>query len=61
MKFSFYYEDNIFLDKIILNTDDILVIYSGYHEMEIIEDNTLYFAIKNGPFTDIESDKEFMA
>lgn len=60
IEFSFYDENKVFFDKIILNPGDLVVVYRGYHGMEVIEDDTLYFEIKTGPFTDIESDKEFI-
>ncbi len=58
--FSFYDKDKIFLDKVILNPGDLIVSFSGYHGMEVLEDDSVYFEIKNGPFTGLEGEKEFM-
>ena len=61
IEFSFYDQNKIFLDKITLNPGDVVIIFGGYHGMEVLEDNSAYFEIKNGPFTGNEVDKEFMA
>lgn len=58
MEFSFYDQGKVFLDKVILNSGDLIVGFQGYHGMEVLEDGTIYFEIKNGPFTGL--DKEFM-
>lgn len=58
--FSFYDHNKDFLDKVILNPGDAVTIFSGYHGMEVLEDNSVYYEIKNGPFTGNEVDKEFL-
>lgn len=60
LEFSFYDKNKIFLDKVILNSGDVVAIFGGYHGMEVLEDNSVYFEIKNGPFTGNEVDKEFL-
>ena len=60
IEFSFYDLDKVFLDKVILGPGDLIVSFMGYHGMEVIEDDTVYFEIKTGPFTGNEGDKEFM-
>ncbi len=60
IEFSFYDYDKVFLDKITLNPGDAVTIFGGYHGMEVLEDNSVYFEIKNGPFTGNEVDKEFL-
>lgn len=59
-KASIYDKDKNFLDSFILKTGDIVVFYRGYHGLEVLEDGTVYFEIKNGPFTGINEDKEFI-
>ena len=61
IEFSFYDKNKKFLDKATLGPGDVVTIFSGYHGMEVLEDNSVYFEIKNGPFTGNEVDKEFMA
>lgn len=58
--FSFYDKDKVFLDKVILNPGDLIVSFAGYHGMEVLEDGTVYFEIKTGPFIGNDGDKEFM-
>lgn len=60
IEFSFYDKEKAFLDKMILNPGDLITIYNGYHGMEVLEDDTVYFEIKNGPFISLDVDKEFM-
>ncbi len=61
LAFSFYDNNKEFLDKVILNSGDLIVSFQGYHGMEVLEDGSVYFEIKNGPFTGLNEDKEFMA
>ena len=60
IEFSFYDENKVFLDKVILNSDDMIISYKGYHGAEVLKNNTVFFEIKNGPFIDVDADKEFM-
>ena len=59
-EFSFYDNNKVFLDKVILNPGDLVVSFGGYHGLKVLEDNSLFFEIKNGPFPGNEIDKEFM-
>ena len=60
IEFSFYDQDKVFLDKVILNPGDVIVSFAGYHGMEVLEDGTIFYEIKTGPFIGNEGDKEFM-
>ena len=60
IEFSFYDPYKIFLDKVVLNPGDLIISFTGYHGMEVLEDGTVYFEIKTGPFTGLEGEKEFM-
>lgn len=60
IEFSFYDYDKVFLDKVTLNPGDAVTIFGGYHGLKVLEDNSVYFEIKNGPFIGNEGDKEFI-
>lgn len=40
---------------------EMLIMYGGWHEFEILEDNTVAIETKNGPYTSVEQDKEYMS
>jgi len=49
-----------YLKKLIAKAGDIVLIYRGYHDLEVLEDNSIFFEIKNGPFTTVEEDKVYL-
>ena len=53
-----YSTDRESLGKLIAKAGDIVLLYRGYHALEVLEDNSVFFEIKNGPFTTVEEDKE---
>ena len=58
MKVLLYDESKNFLQNFILNKGDLAVFAYGGHGYEIIEDNTQIIEAKNGPFIDVNTDKE---
>lgn len=54
----FYDIDNNILYDTILERGDCVVLYSGGHSLEILEDDTLFYEIKTGPYFGLEADKE---
>ena len=44
--------------EFLLSQGDSAVLVNGGHGYEILEDNTQILEVKNGPFLDVESDKE---
>lgn len=57
MRCTVYTEEREFLTDFILNEGDLAVFAFGGHGFEILEDNTKIIESKNGPFTDVETDK----
>jgi len=39
---------------------DIVILYKGYHGLIVLEDNSIFYEIKNGPFTNVKEDKEYL-
>lgn len=58
MKVLLYDENRNFRDDYILNEGDLAVFAYGGHGYEILEDNTQIIEAKNGPFIDVETDKQ---
>lgn len=58
MKVSLYDENKNFLQDYILCEGDLAVFAYGGHGYEILEDGTQIIEAKNGPFTDVNTDKE---
>jgi|1_EtaG_2_1085319.scaffolds.fasta_scaffold10573_1 cupin fold WbuC family metalloprotein len=51
-------------DSLILDTEmtggDCVVVFRAGHSFEVLEDNTIIYEFKNGPYYGIEADKEFI-
>ena len=60
MSASFFTDTNEFIDKIIVSAGDFLIIFSGGHSYDILEDKTQILEIKNGPYLGLEKDKELI-
>ena len=58
MKVILYSEDKKFLEEFTLNEGDLAVYACGGHGYEILDDDTQIIEVKNGPFTDVNTDKE---
>jgi len=60
MKADFYNREGKLIKEDCLNKGDIAIIYAGGHAYDILEDKTLIFEVKNGPYPGIEKDKELI-
>ena len=58
MNVLLYDENKKFIEEFVLNEGDLAVYAYGGHGYEILEDNTQIVEVKNGPFSDVRSDKE---
>lgn len=58
VKANIYSEERKFLRSIELEKNDVLVLLSGGHGFEVLEDNTQVLEIKNGPYVGAERDRE---
>ena len=58
MKVLLYDEKKKFITEFILFEGDLAIFAYGGHGYEILEDNTQIIEAKNGPFTDVNTDKE---
>jgi len=57
MLVKLYDEQHNYLEEYILHEGDTAVFAYGGHGYEILEDDTQIIEAKNGPFTDVETDK----
>lgn len=60
VKFIYYDEDNTMIGSDILYPGDISITLFGGHNYEILEDNTLIYEYKTGPYLGVELDKELI-
>ena len=51
-------EEKNFINKFTMNVGDLAVFVYGGHGYEILEDDTKIIEAKNGPFINVEKDKE---
>ena len=58
MRVLLYDEKRNYLQDYVLNEGDLAVFAYGGHGFEILEDGTQIVEAKNGPFTDVDQDKE---
>jgi len=56
----FYDLDDTIIEKPILHSGDCSVTLGGGHTYRILEDNTLVYEYKTGPYKGVENDKEFL-
>jgi len=60
VKATFYdIDDRVILEKI-FSEGDCVVVYNAGHSFEVIEENTVLYEFKNGPYYGQEADKEFI-
>jgi|TARA_R100000008_G_C3582573_1_gene169621 hypothetical protein len=57
---TFYDLDDSFIYQTALRSGDCAVLFKGGHSLEALEDETLFYEFKNGPYYGFESDKEFI-
>lgn len=50
--------DGSFMESVVLNDGDIIIFFSGGHELITIKNDTLFCEIKNGPYYGTSSDKQ---
>jgi len=43
-----------------LSAFEFIILYQGYHGVNVTGDNTKFFEFKNGPFTTVKEDKELL-
>lgn len=48
------------LTELVAKAGDIIILYRGYHDLKVLEDNSIFFEIKNGEFTSVEEDKTYL-
>lgn len=57
---SFYDIDGSFLEKQIIKTGDCSMTFEGGHTYTTLEDNTVVYEYKTGPYTGQQNDKVFI-
>jgi hypothetical protein len=60
VKCIFYDTDNTILDTPILESGDISITLKGGHNFEILEEDTIVYEYKTGPYYGVEVDKNFI-
>ena len=60
VKCMFYDTDDSFIGEWILERGDCSMTFEGGHTYEILEENTLVYEYKTGPYTGVENDKRFI-
>jgi len=54
---SFYDVDDTFLCDRIIESGDVVVFYRGGHSLEVLDDGTIFYEFKNGPYYGVSEDK----
>ena len=60
VKAKFYDLDDSLIDERILQAGDCAVVFRAGHAFEVLEDDTLLYEFKNGPYFGVEKDKTFL-
>jgi len=60
VKIDFYGQQQQFLRSLELASNDLTVFLNGGHGFEILEDNTMIFESKNGPYLGKDRDKKII-
>lgn len=58
VKGTFYDLDDTFLHELVLKKGDVVVLFRGGHSMEVMEEGTIFYEFKNGPYLGLENDKQ---
>ncbi len=58
VKMTCYDTDNTIIDEVILYPGDCSITFNGGHNYVSLEDNTLLYEVKTGPYYGIEKDKK---
>ena len=56
----FYDLDNTIIEEIIIKENDLSMTFRGGHNYEILENDTVVYEFKTGPYLGIEHDKELI-
>ena len=59
IKGTFYDLNNELIYETILKTGDCAVVYNAGHSLEVVEDNTILYEVKNGPYYGQQKDKTY--
>ncbi len=54
---KFYDIDDKFIHQDVFQNGDCVTIFRGGHELKVLEDNTYFYEIKNGPYLGVKKDK----
>jgi hypothetical protein len=57
VKTSMYNKEFELVDELILHKGDILIFFEGGHDFTILEDDTIVYEVKNGPYLGADKDK----
>tara|TARA_R100000008_G_scaffold40649_1_gene23321 strand:+ start:2587 stop:2994 length:408 start_codon:yes stop_codon:yes gene_type:complete len=60
VKAAFYDLDDTIVEEVVLNAGDCSITLYGGHNYEILEEDTVVYEYKTGPYLGIELDKEFI-
>jgi len=60
VKCFFYDIDDTIIEEIILKENDLSMTFRGGHNYEILENDTVVYEFKTGPYLGIEFDKKFI-
>jgi len=58
VKGIFYDLDDTILHESILTDGDCIVLYRGGHSLEVLDEGTVFYEIKTGPYYGVDVDKE---
>ncbi len=57
MKASVYDENESLIEEVVLNSGEGMILFSGGHGYDILEDDTVVIEMKNGPYLGAEIDR----
>jgi len=57
---SFYDVDDSLIEQVDLTSGDCAVVYYAGHGFEVLEDDTILYELKSGPYFGVEKDKTFI-
>ena len=55
-----YDMDDSFIEEVYMSPGSCVVFFRAGHSLEVLEDNTIFYEFKNGPYYGIEADKTFI-
>ena len=57
---TFYDSDGTFIEEQTISSGDCVITFYGGHKYEILEDNTFFYEVKNGPYLGQIKDKKWI-